>query len=138
MSTFSKFVTPDASSESSQDLIAAASACLDRFTDAFNACDLDGMDAQLHFPHVMFSGAEQLVWDAPGKHPVDFFDRLKSTGWAETRYEDKNPVLVSASKVHFVVEYTRRDRQGVVLSSHTNLWIATRIRDEWGIAVRSY
>lgn len=117
---------------------AAASACLDRFTAAFNAGDLAGMDAELHFPHTLLSGAQRLVWDSPGQHPPDFFTQLRATGWASTRYESKEAVLASADKVHFVLTYTRRHASGEVLSTHHNLWIATRLDGRWGIALRSY
>ena len=59
------------------------------------------MDAHLHFPHVMFSGAERLIWEQPGQLPTGFFDELRQTGWAKTVYEEKQPILVSPEKVHF-------------------------------------
>jgi hypothetical protein len=116
----------------------AASACLDRFTAAFNAGDLVGMDAELHFPHTLLSGAQRLVWDGPGRHPPDFFEQLRASGWAYTRYESKEAVLASADKVHFVLTYTRRNAADEVLSTHHNLWIATRLDGRWGIVLRSY
>ena len=120
------------------DAVAGASRCLDQFTAAFNACNLAGMDAELHFPHVMISGAETLIWDGPHQHPVDFFQRLKSTGWASTRYESKVPVWASQNKVHFLVTYTRRADTGAELSRHTNLWIVVQQNGVWGISLRSY
>jgi hypothetical protein len=132
------FVSPASSNESKADLVQAASACLDRFTAAFNACDTQAMDGELHFPHVMLSGAIRLDWPMPGQHPADFFDKLKTSGWAHTKYLDKDAVLVSADKVHFVVTYTRENQYGVVLSTHRNLWIATRVGGTWGISLRSY
>ncbi|REN14638.1 hypothetical protein DSI41_16625, partial [Mycobacterium tuberculosis] len=71
---FSAFVAPPPSGEPHAAAIEAASACLDRFTAAFNAADTHGMDAELHFPHVMLSGAQRLDWVGPGQHPPGFFD----------------------------------------------------------------
>ena len=141
MSDFIHFVSAGTDSMQGDDaqLVAAASACLDRFTERFNACDSAGMDGELHFPHIMLSGAERLEWLEPGQHPANFFDALKATGWNHTRYEAKEPVLVSQDKVHFVVTYSRRNAEDKVLSTHRNLWIVTRRDDErWGIALRSY
>lgn len=138
MRDLARFVTPAPSVDTDAELIAAAAACLDRFTDAFNVCDTAAMDGELHFPHAMLSGATRIDWPAPGQHPADFFDTLKATGWARTRYLAKDPVLVSADKVHFVVVYTRDDAAGNVLSTHRNLWIATRVAGRWGISLRSY
>ena len=111
-SDFSAFVAPPPSGEPRAAEVDAASACLDRFTAAFNASDTSGMDAELHFPHVMLSGAQRLEWAEPGQHPHDFFEKLKATGWALTRYEKKEPVLVANDKVQFVVTYTRRGGRG--------------------------
>ena len=118
--------------------VSAALACLDRFTAAFNACDVAAMDAELHFPHTMLAGAEPLVWHEPGQHPPDLFASLKAVGWACTRYEAREPVLAADDKVHVLVSYTRRRADGSVLSEHRNLWVVTRLRGRWGIAWRSY
>ena len=126
MSSFLSFVSKTDSNPIDPDAVEEASRCLDQFTAAFNALDLAGMDAQLHFPHVMISGADTLVWDAPNQHPSDFFQRLKSTGWSSTRYESKVPVLSSQGKVHFLVTYTRRSDTGEELTRHTNLWILVK------------
>lgn len=136
MTDFARFVAPVATPE--KGAIEEASACLDRFTLAFNACDTTGMDAQLAFPHSMLSGADRLEWAGPGQHPTDFFDRLKASGWARTEYESKQAVLATGDKVHFVVTYTRQNAAGEILSIHENLWIALRTGTTWGIALRSY
>ena len=118
--------------------ITAAMACLDRFTAAFNACDLAAMDAELHFPHSMLSGSEQHVWSGPGQHPPNLFATLRELGWAFTQYESREPILAGNDKVHFAVAYTRRRSDGSVLSEHHNLWIATQVHGKWGIVWRSY
>ena len=138
MSEFSKFIEPQHSEELDAELIQAASMCLDRFTAFFNACDTDGMEDELNFPHVMFSGSERLIWREPGQHPIDFFAKLQASGWHHTQYEAKEPVLVSRDKVHFVVTYSRRDKSGGILTMHKNLWIVTRVSGKWGISLRSY
>nr|WP_315464987.1 hypothetical protein [uncultured Rhodoferax sp.] len=138
MANFHTFLSAAIEDADGPTLLREADSALERFTRAFNATDIAGMDAELHFPHVMYSGGDLLVWQSPGNHPEDFFDTLKATGWSETRYEKKEPVLLSKDKVHFVVIYTRRDAMGTVLSTHTNLWVVTRVAGKWGIAVRSY
>jgi hypothetical protein len=138
MSDYAKVFKPTASGESAAEMIRAAEACLDSFTACFNARDRAGMDAHLHFPHIMFSGSERLVWEEPGQLPDDFFDNLIRDGWAKTVYEEKQPVLVSPDKVHFRVRYTRQAADGRVLSEHENIWFVTRIAGRWGIALRSY
>ena len=117
---------------------AAATACLHRFTDAFNAADVAAVDRELHFPHLMLAGGRCLRWDAPGQHPRDFFESLKASGWHHTRYEEIQPVLAGPGKVHFVVRYARCAGDGTVLSLHRNLWVAVLAGGRWGIVLRSY
>ena len=138
MSDFAEFVKSQQSEEPEAELVRAASESLDRFTAFFNSCDTNGMDEELHFPHVMFSGAERLDWPVAGQHSADFFEKLRASGWHFTKYESKEVVLVGRDKVHFVVTYSRRNKNGDVLSMHKNLWIVTRVSGKWGISLRSY
>ncbi len=138
MSSFLEFVGPAPQPEDSAASVAAADACLERFTSAFNARDTAAMDAELHFPHLMLSGGALLVWDGPGMHPQDLFTGLEASGWAQTKYTEKEPVLASQDKLHFRVAYDRLDGEGRVLSRHVNLWVVTRKDGRWGIALRSY
>jgi hypothetical protein len=109
------------STEARSAAVQAASDCLDRFAACFNACDTSGMDGELHFPHLMLSGATRLRWPEAGQHPADFFAQLTVTGWHHTRYESKEHFLARHDKVHFVVTYSRVGAAGNVLSTHTNL-----------------
>lgn len=135
---FSRFLSPAAAVADPTAVVAAATACLERFTRAFNACDPAAMDAELHFPHVLLADGAPTIWDAPGRHPATLFEDLRAQGWACTRYERQQAVLVAADKVHFVVTYARLDARGEPLSVHDNLWIVMRREGRWGIAVRSY
>jgi hypothetical protein len=138
MSAFLNFVSESSCAEIDAEIVTEATGCLDRFTRAFNACDPAAMDAELHFPHTMLSGAQVPVWECPGQHPSDLFPSLRQAGWALTRYEARQPVLVSCAKVHFVLVYTRRSEAGEVISTHRTLWIVTKVAGKWGIALRSY
>jgi len=72
MSSLLSFVSTTSDSSINQDVAQEASRCLDKFTEAFNALDLEGMDAALHFPHVMISETETRLWSTPNQHPSDF------------------------------------------------------------------
>ncbi|WP_342708925.1 hypothetical protein AAFG13_28835 [Bradyrhizobium sp. B124] len=120
-------------------MIAAAIRCIDDFTDRFNACDLAGMDALLHFPHVILSGEQLVIRERPGQLPASFFDDLaRTTGWAKSTYQRGEPVLVGPRKVHLVVEYSRDRADGSIASRHRNPWIVTSEDGRWGIKQRSY
>lgn len=120
-------------------MVSQAISCIDAFTDAFNARDLARMDACLHFPHIILSGEQLVIWEAGGQLPASFFDDLeRSTGWDRTIYLEKRAVLVSPQKVHLFVEYSRNRADGSVITLHKNLWVVTYDADRWGIKQRSY
>lgn len=116
-----------------------AIACIDSFTDAFNARDLAGMDACLHFPHIILSGEQLVIWEEGRQLPANFFNDLeRDTGWHRTAYLRRQAVLVSPRKVHLFVEYSRNRADGSVITLHKNLWVVTYDADRWGIKQRSY
>ena len=118
---------------------ARALECVEAFTDRFNARDLAGMDALLHFPHIILSGETLTVWDGPGQLPDTFFDNLTATtGWHRSKYREKRIVLVGPRKVHLLVEYSRDDAAGRPITLHRNLWVVTFDAGRWGIKQRSY
>lgn len=113
--------------------------CIDSFTGRFNARDLAGMDAQLHFPHLILSGEQLVIWEQPGRLPASFFaDLTRDTGWHRTVYQEQQVVLVSPRKVHLRVVYSRNRADGSIISQHHNLWIVTLQDGRWGIKQRSY
>jgi ribosomal protein S18 acetylase RimI-like enzyme len=118
--------------------IDAAIACVEAFTERFNARDAAGMDDLLHFPHVILDGERLVVWKAPGQLPADFFEGLAARGWRRSTYQRKHAVLSSPTKVHLLIEYSRDGESGEVLSRHANLWIVTCENGRWGIRQRSY
>jgi len=142
MTTLNALFVPHHDRDSDSDsaaMIAAAIDCIEAFTDRFNARDLAGMDAHLHFPHVIMSAETLVVWDTPNQVPADFFDVMtRDSGWDRTVYVDRQAVLVSPRKVHLLVTYTRNRADGSVISQHENLWIVTQEAGRWGIKARSY
>lgn len=116
----------------------AAVACLDAFTDRFNARDPVGMDATLHFPHVILADEHLVIWKAPGQLAPTYFAELAAEGWARSTYHDRRVVMAGPTKVHLLVEYSRDRADGSEISRHRNLWIVTRQDGRWGLKQRSY
>jgi hypothetical protein len=119
-------------------IIRDALATIDAFAARFNARDLVGMDSLLHFPHLILSGEKLVVWDGPGQVDPDYFAELAESGWGRSVYHEKKPLLVSARKVHLLVDYTRNRADGSTMSRHQMLMIVTCENDFWGIKQRSY
>lgn len=137
-STDQLFVHLARHAEGQSDAVQRAIECIEAFTGRFNARDLAGMDAMLHFPHAIISGGRLVVWDRPGQHSATFFDELEATGWHHTTYRRQQAVLATPTKVHLLVEYSRDDAAGKPLSVHHNLWIVTFDDGRWGIKLRSH
>lgn len=139
MSSADRVFQPVSDNIGDQDKIASALSCIEAFTACFNARDLDGMDARLHFPHLILSAEKFILWQKPGQLPDGFFDDLAATtGWHHTTYHEKRAVLVSPNKVHMFVDYSRDREDGSIISRHENLWIITFDDGRWGIKQRSY
>lgn len=138
VSTDSLLVHLAAHAEGEADVVRSAMACIESFTERFNARDCEGMDATLHFPHVILSGETLIVWDRPGQHADHFFENLLATGWHRTTYRRQEVVLATSRKVHLLVEYSRDDAAGHPISIHRNLWIVTFEAGRWGIKQRSH
>ncbi len=119
--------------------IAEAIACVEAFTERFNAGDAQGMDNVLHFPHLILAGEKLTIWKAPGQLAPGFFDDLAAeTGWARSTYHAKRAVLAAPRKVHLLIEYSRDRADGTIISRHANLWIVTLENGRWGVKQRSY
>ncbi|MBP6546597.1 MAG: hypothetical protein KA220_07765 [Phenylobacterium sp.] len=116
----------------------AAIACVEAFTAAFNARDVLGMDALLHFPHVILADENLIIWTAPGQLSPTYFDELAAAGWGASTYHDKQVVLAGDRKVHLLLDYSRDRPDGTQISRHHNLWIVTWQDGRWGIKQRSY
>jgi hypothetical protein len=130
--------------EHSDDVLAAdgpereALVAVDSYMDAFNRCDLAGMDAALHFPHVRIASGAVRVMERPGLTPDDFFPRFAAaTGWAYSRWDYRRAVQSTADKVHFAVQFTRYRKDGSAIGSYPSIWIVTLHEGRWGVQARS-
>ena len=117
---------------------AACLATLDRFMDALNAHDAAAMDREMHFPHVRLAGGTVTVYDAPGRNPMDLFERLRRDDrWRRSRWDRREIVQGDARKVHVAVEYTRLRDDDSVIGTYLSLYVLTVQDGRWGILARS-
>lgn len=120
------------------DPIDAVMTTLDRYFDALNAQDSDGMRAQFHFPHYRFSTSGIQVYDTPESYGIGIFlGRGDTQGWAYTRWDHRNVIQAGTDKVHLDVQFSRYRADDSVLGVYKSLWIVTRIDGRWGVQVRS-
>ena len=116
----------------------AVVAVVERYVDALNRRDLDGVRAAFHFPHVLFAGGEVVVYPTSADLSFAAFDRrVAAAKWARSSWDGHRLVLSGADKVHLDVWFTRWRADGSKIGEHHSLYIVTRIAGRWGIQSRS-
>ena len=123
------------------DPIQQAKASLERWNAAFNAQDMDGMVAEMHFPHSRLSGENNFqVWETSDGYRGIGENRTatrNAQGWDHTVATSVEAVQAGADKVHLAINYSRRRADGSEYYAFPSLWIFTRIDERWGIQFRS-
>lgn len=113
-----------------------------RWHAAFNARDVEGMVAEMHFPHRRLSGENKFqVWetadDFRATHAGYMTESLNAQGWDHTATTSIETVQSGADKVHLAINQSRRRADGTEYSAFPTLWIFTRIDERWGVQFRS-
>jgi len=136
--------SPPGVPEDSDDIVAetqeerSALEAVNAYMRAFNARDVAGTDAALHFPHVRLASGTVRVTEAPGSLPPDFFARFAAAeGWACSRWDYRRAVQSCHDKVHFAVQFTRYRSDGSVIGRYPSMWVVTLRDGHWGIEARS-
>jgi hypothetical protein len=130
--------------EDSDDIVAetpeerAALEAVNAYMRAFNARDIAGTDAALHFPHVRLASGAVRIMEEPGTLPAEFFERFSAAdGWVCSRWDYRRAVQSCSDKVHFAVQFTRYRGDGSVIGHYPSMWIVTLRKGRWGVEARS-
>jgi hypothetical protein len=124
------------------DSVEQAKASFERWNNAFNARDRDGMVAEMHFPHRRLSGANEFqVWPTADDFWASSGDNLtaslKAEGWDHTATTSVEAAQSGEDKVHLVINQSRRHADGTEYNGFPTLWMFTRIDGRWGVQFRS-
>ena len=121
--------------------IQQAKASLERWNAAFNAQDMDGMVAEMHFPHSRLSGENKFqVWDTSDDYRASGESRTatrNAQGWDHTVATSVEAVQAGADKVHLAIKFSRLRADGSEYCALPSLWIFSSIDERWGIQFRS-
>ncbi|MBL8674530.1 MAG: hypothetical protein IPK81_12775 [Rhodospirillales bacterium] len=116
----------------------AAIAVIDRYIDALNRGDLDGVRAAFHFPHVMLAaGGVEVYPTAPELSFESFYSRVLSQGWVRSTFDGHRVLMAAPDKLHLDVWFTRLRGDDSVISVHHSMYILTRVDGKWGLQARS-
>jgi hypothetical protein len=105
---------------------------------ALNRHDASAMDALMRFPHVRIAAGKVNVYEAPGKNPMDLFDRLRlQDGWHHSAWNETKLIQSSPIKAHYAVRYTRYRADGSIIGTYDSLYVFTALDNDWRIQCRS-
>lgn len=108
------------------------------FLRTFNARDAQAWAAVMNYPHVRFAGGQVTCWDTAADYAAsNDLQPLADTGWAYSRWDFIRPVQADATKVHFVLQFTRYDTQDRAQQSYQALYVVTLQNGHWGVQSRS-
>ncbi|MDR2764091.1 MAG: hypothetical protein LBB90_03570 [Tannerella sp.] len=111
---------------------------LDEYMEAFNAKDLDKWEATWHFPHYRLASGYMSILEKAGlRSGVPVFDALQKTGWSYSRWDHRNVIQASDTKVHVDVRFSRYNKAGALLKTYESLYILTCENGRWGVKMRS-
>ena len=111
---------------------------LDAWMDAFNRLDMTAWENTYHFPHYRLASGSMRILNKPGEQDVARLkNTLTSTGWHHSRWDRRNIVHATESKVHVDTQFTRYRADGTVIASYESLYILTHEAGRWGIKMRS-
>ena len=109
------------------------------FMRTFNGRDVPNFARTLTYPHVRVASGGVTVF--PDRQSfIDATDLeafAKRFNWSHSRWDSISTVQADAEKVHFAVQFTRFNPQGVAYVSFNSLYIVQRTESGWGIRARS-
>jgi hypothetical protein len=122
--------------------IEQAKASFERWNNAFNTRDMDGMLAEMHFLHRRLSGDNEFqVWrtedDFRATRGESITAHLNTQAWDHTATTAIKAVQSSEDKVHLAINQSRRQVDGTEYNAFPTLWIFTKINGRWGVQFRS-
>jgi hypothetical protein len=116
--------------------VAAAMRCLDDFMAAFNARDIEALEATFNFPSVRLASG-RLSMIEPGYHTAQLFQRGALAEWDHSAWEHRTIIHAGVDKVHIATRFTRYRKDRSILAGFDSMYVVTCERGHWGIKMRS-
>lgn len=111
---------------------------LDDYLATFNAKDLKGWESTYHFPHYRLASGKMSVLERAGlRDSATVFGPLQKAEWNYSKWDHRNIVQASPSKVHIDTKFTRYRKDGSKVASYESLYVLTKEDGRWGVKLRS-
>lgn len=111
-----------------------------RYLHAFNQRDVEGLLAEMHFPHMRLVDDVFQRWEtSDGMAEMEEFvtKSLKSEGWHTSEAKLIEAVQVGPEKVHLANRMSRLKEDGTEYNTFDTPWIFTKVDGRWGVRFRS-
>lgn len=111
---------------------------LDAYMNTFNAKDLKGWESTYQFPHYrLASGSMSELKTAGLRDSATVFGGLAKTGWHHSKWDHRNVVQGSDTKVHVDTRFSRYRADNSLIGIYESLYIVTKENGRWGVKFRS-
>ena len=111
-----------------------------RYLHAFNQRDVEGLLAEMHFPHMRLVDDVFQRWEtSDGMAEMEEFvtKSLKSEGWHTSEAKSIKAVQVGPEKEHLANRMSRLKEDGTEYNTFDTPWIFTKVDGRWGVRFRS-
>ncbi len=109
---------------------------LDDYMSTFNSKDAKAWQTTYHFPHYRLASGKMSVLESATLDSTVFI-RLKQSGWDYSKWDHRNIVQGSDSKVHVDTRFSRYKADGSLIGTYESLYIVTKENGKWGVKFRS-
>lgn len=111
---------------------------LDDYIKTFSAKDLKGWEGTYQFPHYRLASGKMIVLEKAGlRDSATVFGPLIKAGWEYSKWDHRNIIQASDTKVHVDTKFTRFRKDGSVIASYESLYVLTKEDGRWGVKLRS-
>ncbi len=107
---------------------------------AFIAQDVDGMVAEMHFPHIRLAGRDFQVLQTEEDFRASQSEStrlLRAEGFSQGVVDSIEAVQFGPDKVHLAVRITRQSADGAGYKTFETLWVMTLVDGKWAAKFRS-
>lgn len=111
---------------------------LDDYITTFSAKNLKDWEGTYQFPHYRLASGKTNVLEKAGlRDSAAVFGPLVKAGWAYSKWDHRNIIQASDTKVHVDTKFTRFRKDGSAIASYESLYILTKEDGRWGVKLRS-
>jgi len=111
---------------------------LDAYMTTFNTKNVRAWEGTYQFPHYRLASGKMSVLETAGLlDSAKVFGGLAKTGWDHSKWDHRNIIQASDSKVHVDTRFSRYRSDGSLIGTYESLYIVTKENGKWGVKFRS-